>query len=529
MVVATAVAPRPRLRAPVLPRDPRLVRAAGVAAFALLLLLSLFVRTRALGGQFWMDEGLSVGIASHPFTAIPEVLRQDGSPPLYYLLLHVWMKLFGSSESATHSLSLLAAMLTIPVGLWAGWSMFGRRAGIVCAFLCALNPFLTLYAQETRMYGLLGLEGLIACTLVVHVFVLRRRRWQLPALVLAITALIYTHGWGIFFAASCAGCVLWFVLRSPDRRDLVKDGLIAFGGAALLYLPWLPTLLEQSAHTAAPWSKAPRFGAPIQISRGLAGGDRSGITLLLVGGAGIAPVMARTRGDDPQRRSAILLLQIAVGTLALAWILSQITPAWTTRYFGVVLGPLIVLAAAGIARTGKLGLVALAALTFFWVNPKQYTGYQKSDLRDIAADIRPQLRKGDLAISAQPEQVPALAYYLGPDLNYAAPDSGKIDPDPYVMDWRDALARFQSTAPEPALRGLVASLRPGQRVLLVRPFTEGVEQWSAPWTTLIRRRSAQWGRILASDRQLKLIATAPRIYRGATTVGNSAVLYEKTG
>ena len=101
----------------------------GGSVLVALLLISAFIRTRNLSGQFWMDEALSVGIASHPLDAIPGVLRHDGSPPLFYALLHGWMTLFGPSESATHALSLLCAMLTVPIGMWAGWSLFGRRAG----------------------------------------------------------------------------------------------------------------------------------------------------------------------------------------------------------------------------------------------------------------------------------------------------------------------------------------------------------------------------------------------------------------
>lgn len=54
-----------------------------MAGLALLALGSLYLRTRALGSSFWIDEGLSVGIASHPLADIPGLLRQDGSPPLY--------------------------------------------------------------------------------------------------------------------------------------------------------------------------------------------------------------------------------------------------------------------------------------------------------------------------------------------------------------------------------------------------------------------------------------------------------------
>ncbi|HMS71618.1 MAG TPA: hypothetical protein PKB03_01160, partial [Baekduia sp.] len=57
--------------------------------------LSYVLRTQALWAKFWIDEGLSVGIAHHPLTDIPTVLQKDGAPPLYYLLLHLWMDLIG--------------------------------------------------------------------------------------------------------------------------------------------------------------------------------------------------------------------------------------------------------------------------------------------------------------------------------------------------------------------------------------------------------------------------------------------------
>src|SRR3954453_3621221 len=66
--------------------------------------IALLIRAPHLNVGFWIDEGLSVGIAHRPVTDIPGILRQDGSPPLYYLLLHYWMRAFGTSEAATHAL-----------------------------------------------------------------------------------------------------------------------------------------------------------------------------------------------------------------------------------------------------------------------------------------------------------------------------------------------------------------------------------------------------------------------------------------
>ena len=79
-------------------RRSRLV--APLALFGLVALCVL-LRTRDFGVGFWIDEGLSVGIADRPLSEIPGTLRLDGSPPLYYSLLHVWMSVVGRSEEAT--------------------------------------------------------------------------------------------------------------------------------------------------------------------------------------------------------------------------------------------------------------------------------------------------------------------------------------------------------------------------------------------------------------------------------------------
>jgi hypothetical protein len=98
------------------------------------------------------------------------------------------------------------------------------------------------------------------------------------------------------------------------------------------------------------------------------------------------------------------------------------------------------------------------------------------------------------------------------------------------MDWVDALKKLQNSQPATTLDPLVASLKPGQQLLYVRPLTEGAMNWKAPWTQLVRRRSAQLGQILQDDVNtgaLKQIAAAPHNYRGSSVLAYSAVLYEK--
>src|SRR5436190_18198994 len=132
-------------------------RLAAPAGLGLLCAVSLVLRSRELGIGFWIDEGLSVGISDRPLSDIPSALRQDGSPPVYYTLLHFWIRLLGHGEAQVRGLSLLCALAIIPLAWWGARALFGSRAAWMAAVLAALDPFLTQYAQEARMYALVAL------------------------------------------------------------------------------------------------------------------------------------------------------------------------------------------------------------------------------------------------------------------------------------------------------------------------------------------------------------------------------------
>ena len=146
-----------------------------LAALGLLMAGSLLLRMSGLESGYWIDEGIAVGIASHDLTDIPRTLSMDGSPPLYYVLLHGWMGLVGESEAATRALSLVFALIAVPVAYWAGNAIFDRRTGVLAAVGVAACPFLNYYAQETRMYSLVVVLSLLASASFVLAFLHGRR------------------------------------------------------------------------------------------------------------------------------------------------------------------------------------------------------------------------------------------------------------------------------------------------------------------------------------------------------------------
>ncbi len=520
-------------------RTSSLAIPAGIAALAVIMGLSALLRTRALLAGFWIDEGLSVGIASHSFLDIPSVLRLDGSPPLYYMLLHVWMSIFGNGEGETHGLSVAFALLTIPAALWAGRSLAGWRAGWMAAIVAALHPFLTYYAQETRMYALATLLSLLMVTCFIHAFPLRDRRFLAPFAVLAVL-LAFTHNWGLFVIFATGVAFLLQLARADTRRPLLRDGLMAYGALVVLYAAWVPTLLFQSAHTAAPWSTAPGLDKLMSALLTAFGGPRTGPLILLVGGLSLLALVFGRRirlpgidlapepGRESERRrtaAEALLLIVLVGLLA-GWLSSQVAPAYTTRYFAVIVGPAIVLTGVALSNARALGIATMIVLSIMWWNDRAGELNAKSNVRGVAARtlLRP-VNPGDLVVSTHPEQVPVLRYYLGSGFRYADP-MGPVA-DPTVMDWRDALDRLKASRPSKVENALVERLEPGQALILVQPILRAYYAWRAPWTAEVKRRALQWERVLQRDPRLRRVDAYPRFGLSQPPRGVRVVLYRR--
>jgi mannosyltransferase len=490
----------------------RLTRWTTAAILAALFLVSLWLRLRTLHVHYWIDEALSVGIASHPLGHIPALMHQDGSPPLYYMLLHVWIAIRGHNEVATHELSLIFAMLTIPAAYWAGSSLFDRRTGVICAVLAGGAPYLTQYGEETRMYALLALLSLVVAASFVHTFVMRNRRY-LPVFVVSMAAALYTHNWALFLGLMAGAAFLLCVLESApaQRPTLWRDGVLAFGGVAVLYAPWVPTVLYQAKHTGAPWTLPPVIWSLSQGAYSLVGGRGAAVALLLGGGAGLLALrqleLARAPRGGSERSPLLLaakcLLVLGLGTMLLAWVYAKITPSWAMRYLAVIVGPLILLFGLGLARGRRLAMVALALTACFWIlDPVPTSVDSKSNVATAVAKVRRQLGPNALVLSTQPEQVPALAFYL-PRVSHFGTPLGPVS-DPRVVDWRDALARFRRASERSTLEAMLASLAPGERVLLVVPARQ---QTSPVWFKLINRFSAAWSKILSHDHALRRVRT----------------------
>ncbi|OGK19663.1 hypothetical protein A3D80_02020 [Candidatus Roizmanbacteria bacterium RIFCSPHIGHO2_02_FULL_40_13b] len=188
--------------------------------------------------SFWRDEAFSYLMARMPILQMLYTTARDFNPPLYYGILHFWMNIFGSSEVAIRSLSLIFFAISVLYFLLFLVDILKvpeKRAHIY-VFLYALNPFLLYYGIEARMYSLFALLTLCAF------YYLLKKEWKWYAVF--TTLALYTH---YFFLFALVTQIIYMVLY---EREELKKKFKYFIAPIIIFIPWiyyaLPTLLHKT-------------------------------------------------------------------------------------------------------------------------------------------------------------------------------------------------------------------------------------------------------------------------------------------
>ena len=423
----------------------------------------------------WLDEAQTVEIARRSTSGLLSALRHDGSPPLYYLLLHAWMKVFGTGTFAVRALSGVFSVAALPL-MWRAARHLGasRRDAWVATLVLATSPFAVRYATETRMYSLVVLLWLLAFLAFRRVWLGGGVLWVLAAAV-TTAALLLTQYWALFFAVAVGVAALAVVRRQPGPARRVLIALV-LGGLGLV--PWLPSLLFQLRHTGAPWGSPPSLATAFQSPTAWAGEGPVGSSdlltfayyvLLLLALFGTAAATGVLIGRRP-RATASWVLGIAFGALLLGCAVSlAVGSAYASRYSSIALVPFLLVVASGfralpsgwwlraVGGVTVLGLVVGAALP----------AKQRSQADQVASVLR-QASPHDVVVFC-PDQ-------LGPAVHRLAPHAGQqvVYPtmaSPAMVDWVDYEKRNAAADPRVFAQQVLARAGGSSGIWLV--YSEG--------------------------------------------------------
>jgi hypothetical protein len=292
--------------------------------------------------SLWLDEAQSVAIARLPLsgsgTTMWDGLRQDGSPPLYYLLLHGWISLFGAGTSAVRAMSALLNLAAAAPLYLLGRRVVGERASRIAVLLYLTSPFALYFATETRMYSLVVLLTALG-GLALEATLRRPSARAVASLALCCGLLALTHYWCFYLLLTAAGWLLALAVRRRARPPAPAGsagsarpagvvgsavtgsavaaeptdapeaigpagarvpasstvpagaahpakpallGILGIACGAIVFTPWLPAFFYQMKHTGTPWGEPASFAAVAHTYGEWAGGPSTQGRLLLL-------------------------------------------------------------------------------------------------------------------------------------------------------------------------------------------------------------------------------------------------------
>jgi mannosyltransferase len=444
--------------------------------------LGSILRFYQIGSEgLWLDEAFSVWLARQPVgKMLSWLVRIDQHPPLYYTLLHFWMLLLGDDPATVRSLSALFGALTIPVVYLLGRRLAPEheRVGLLAALLLAVSPFHVRLAQEARMYTLLALTTSLALYTLARLLDPGTRTTGLAWLgyIIFTTATLLTHNTGIFFPIAANFLVLTLHLTClRNTQYAIRNWLTAQAAVFLLWLPWLPAFLAQSAAVYREfWLPASTWGTVVgtvgvflvdylPLSR--VGACAVGV--LIVGLALLGLLHFRRQ----PARTAFLLIIFATPFLG-EGLVSLHRPIFYDRTLIWASIPFYLLLAAGTSqletrfvckRSGKTWfLIALIALlTLIGLSLREYYAhFEKEQWDDAAAFVVERVEPDDLILfNATWVQIP-FDYYFHRLYNYPVVEHGA----PVDLFDRGILEPKMTRSDLPRLRALV---RGRERVWLI--------------------------------------------------------------
>jgi 4-amino-4-deoxy-L-arabinose transferase-like glycosyltransferase len=212
---------------------------------ALIVLLAFGLRLARITFQpLWWDEGWSLYFAASDMPALLALTSVDIHPPLYYLLLRLWIAVAGSGVVAVRLLSVLVGTAAVPLFFAVGRRLLGRPGGLLAATLLAISPLHVYYSQEVRMYGLVTLLGLAATYFALRWVSDGGPAWVgLIGYVLAAAAALHTQYYAVFLllGLNLAMAIHWLHRRrsSAPSCQRILSWLAAQGAVLLLFAPWL--------------------------------------------------------------------------------------------------------------------------------------------------------------------------------------------------------------------------------------------------------------------------------------------------
>lgn len=216
----------------------------------LIILLGAALRFFDLSGEsLWHDEAVTYNVAGQSFYELISwiIHTNDNNPPLYYLLMHFWVSIFGHSEFSLRFPSVIFGTGSIFMIYMVGGLILRRPAPLIAALILSVSVFNIEYSQEARAYSLLAF--LTLCSFYFYLKILGgSNSYSKVAYIIISLLLMYSHFYGIFIlvAQNVFSFTRYFIRRDVFNLN-ISTWIIIQIIIGVLFIPGLFIWFQDTA------------------------------------------------------------------------------------------------------------------------------------------------------------------------------------------------------------------------------------------------------------------------------------------
>jgi 4-amino-4-deoxy-L-arabinose transferase-like glycosyltransferase len=193
--------------------------------------------------SIWLDEAITAQVSMSGILGIILNRSQTGiHPPLYFILIYFWTKIFGDSEFSLRFPSFIFGTLSIFLIYKLVKKIYDKETALISSILYSLSPFFIYFSQEARMYPLLIFLGLLSLTYVYDLSIEFNRK-NLLKLLIVNSLLLYTHFFSTLLIISEN---IFIILLNRKNIENIKRWLLIQIINLLIFSPWIYVILTRN-------------------------------------------------------------------------------------------------------------------------------------------------------------------------------------------------------------------------------------------------------------------------------------------
>jgi mannosyltransferase len=393
-----------------------------------IIVIALLMRLVKLDQSLWLDEAIGANLVNQSgISYIWNVFSTvDNHPPLYYVMLNLWSDIFGYSEIALRSMSVIFGVGTVYLTYKIAYFLAGKKnryvAGIA-ALLIATSQFHIYYSQEARMYIVAGFFA----TLAIYSFLLTLKKdsfvnWLIYSV--ALTCMMFSDYMPVFLLP-----VFWIYALIAQKSDRWYTHFVSsYTFLGLSGLIWLPMLIQQVRNGIGftqilpAWEQLAggadlRHAALLWVKFTLGRIDIPNYTVYIITVVLVSAPFIIALYYALKRRELKLLWLWLVFPVVSAYVISYFFPAFNYFRFVYIIPALYILVAFGTVyiknKTVKLLIVSMIIVA----NLASYLHYltdehqQRENWKAAVSFVESNVKDNDIVLFTNPEPFAPYQYY----------------------------------------------------------------------------------------------------------------------